>query len=317
MTSRKIMIGNGGLFATVLCLLTSFGCGPRLVEIDKGVYACIGEEPAPNSGAIKTDFGSIIVDAQPGLKATKALAASVRKRLGWEVSYLIMTSHHADHSLGNEVFKKAEIISSAATRREFLSKTDKERKMLGRDLRLSGLLSAQLVGPSMTFEKTMTLYAGASPQKTVEIQMIEMPGGAAPGNLVVYLPKKQILFAGDLIVNKVFPYMGDADLGKWLKALDQLEKLKIKHLLPGHGKLGGRELIGQTREFLRLFVLGLKKAKAKGTLKKQRPLFSVEGCQKWPGARELSPIALEKFWNATLPEIKAQPVKTKPVSVKP
>jgi len=219
-----------------------------------------------------------------------------------------MTSHHADHSLGNEAFKRAEIISTKAARRAFGAKVEAERKMLAERLRVPGLKSAELMPATMAFEKSLTLYAGWPQEKMTEIRLLEMPPGAAPGNLAVHLPGEKILFAGDLVTGGVFPYMGDADVGAWVRALDALEKLEVEHLVPGHGRAGGKELLWNTRKLLADLVAAVKKAKTSGKSAEQaKKTLALPGYEKWPAYKELLPVAVERLWDQKLPEIKLPP----------
>ena len=41
-----------------------------------------------------------------------------------------------------------------------------------------------------------------------------------PEDLVVYLPAERVLFAGDMVFRGRIPFVGQADSGQWIKALD-------------------------------------------------------------------------------------------------
>ncbi len=300
--------------AFVALAAVSAGCGPKISAISDEILVAEGAPPGPNSGIIKTGFGAVVVDGQPGFKAAEGLRKAAEKRTGYRVMYLIMTSHHADHSLGNEVFRRAEIISTAAARKAFGEKVEAERKLLVERLKIPGIKSAVLMPATMAFEKSLTLYAGWPKDKATEIRLLEMPSGAAPGNLVVYLPKEKILFAGDLATNGVFPYMGDADVGAWVKALDALEELDVEHLVPGHGKSGGKEILWHTRKFLADLCAAIRKARAGGKSAEQiKKTLTLPGYDKWPAYKELLPVAVDRLWDQKLPDIKLPPKpKAKP-----
>ncbi len=296
--------------------LAAAGCGTKLVPLNKRVTVAEGAAPAPNSGVIKTPFGTVVIDGQTGYRAAEDLRKSAAKHTGWEVTYLVMTSHHADHSLGNEVFRKAEIISTTASRRAFGEKAEAERKMLADRLKIGGAAGAELMPATLTFEKSMTLHAGwPKKEGAVEVRMLEMPSGAAPGNLVVYLPGEDVLFAGDLVCGGVFPYMGDADVKAWAKALDEIAALKFKTLVPGHGKTGPKErLLAETRKFLADLCAEVRKAKAAGmSLEDARTKVRLDSYAKWPARDELLPIAVERLWSQELPEFKT-PAAAKPAA---
>jgi cyclase len=284
------------------------GCGLKTQELAPGVAAAVGEAPLPGAGIIRTGFGTVVVDGQPSERLGEDLKTAAEKFAGYPVTYLILTSHHADHALSNRVFLRAEIISTAAARRMLDQKLEAERALLPGWLATPGVKSAEAVTPTLTFEKQLTLWAGWPKEKIREIRLLELPAGAASGNLVVLLPKEKVLFAGDLVVNGVFPYMADADVAGWLKALDELDKLDFEKLVPGHGAPGGRELLGVTRKLLLDLSAAVERAKATGKpLAEVKPTFALPGYEKWAVVKELLPLALERLWDQKLPPAPAAP----------
>jgi len=83
------------------------------------------------------------------------------------------------------------------------------------------------------------------------------PGpGHTQDNIVVYYPKKKILFGGCLIKSMESNskgFVGDADLTNWYSsAYNVLTKYPDAALvIPGHGKIGGRELITHTMDLVK------------------------------------------------------------------
>ncbi|HOX08313.1 MAG TPA: MBL fold metallo-hydrolase, partial [Planctomycetota bacterium] len=316
---RTLRTGLPALMIT-LAVIAAAGCALKTTALGEGVWVASDDSPAPNSGIVRTPFGPVLIDGQPGSAAGAGLAEAASKVTGYkDVPYLVLTSHHADHTLGNEAFMRAEIIAASDARTALLEKSEAERKLLRERLGIAGTKYPELVPPTVTFEKAMTLYAGWPKDKVREIRLLVMPAGAAPGNLVVLLPKEKILFAGDLVTNEVFPYMGDADLAEWLKALDEIEKLDFDRVVPGHGAPGGRELVAATRKFLTGLAGAVAGAKASGRkLEEVRADFTFEPCRKWPGCKELLPIALDRLWGQKLPEgVEVLPAKPATPAEKP
>ena len=56
------------------------------------------------------------------------------------------------------------------------------------------------------------------------------------GDAVAYLPKHKILCTGDACVNGAFNYMGHSNSASWIKCLEEMEKLDVDIVCPGHGK---------------------------------------------------------------------------------
>lgn len=312
MTRTRLILS---VFAAAALALAA-GCALKTTALGEGVAVVSGDEPGPNSGVIKTSFGPVVIDGQPGASPGGDLLEATKKFTGFDsVPYLILTSHHADHTLSNELFMRAEIISTDAAREALIARSEPERKLLREKLNFVGTKSPEVVTPTMTFDKSLTLRLGWPKEKIKTVKLLAMPSGSAPGNLVVLLPDEKVLFAGDLVTNKVFPYMGDADVNEWLRALDELEKIDVDKVIPGHGKPGGKELIGETRRLLYALSSAVTSAReANKKLDDVKTSLVLPAYQKWPAARELLPIAVERLWSQKLPTIPpAAPTVVTPV----
>ena len=84
----------------------------------------------------------------------------------------------------------------------------------------------------------------------------------APEDLMVYIPSEKVLFVGDLVFRGRIPFVGNADSKGWLVALDEIEKLKPKIIVPGHGAYSTNpsEDIIFTRNYLKYLRESMSKA---------------------------------------------------------
>lgn len=64
-------------------------------------------------------------------------------------------------------------------------------------------------------------------------------GGHTAGSSIVYIPEDRVLFAGDLVFAKTFPWAGDpsANPDVWIDAFKAILRLEIETIIPGHGPL--------------------------------------------------------------------------------
>jgi cyclase len=69
------------------------------------------------------------------------------------------------------------------------------------------------------------------------------------GDGFAWLPKEKILFTGDAAVNGAYNYVGDGDVGQWIKTLEAAKKLGAKVVCPGHGPVGGPEILEDQQSF--------------------------------------------------------------------
>src|SRR5207302_894318 len=73
------------------------------------------------------------------------------------------------------------------------------------------------------------------------------------GDAMAWLPKEKILFTGDVCVNGPHNNVNDGDIGEWIKTLDAVKALGPEKVCPGHGPMGGPEIIiDQQRYFIEL-----------------------------------------------------------------
>jgi glyoxylase-like metal-dependent hydrolase (beta-lactamase superfamily II) len=72
------------------------------------------------------------------------------------------------------------------------------------------------VRPQVTFTERLTFHW----DKTT-VDLIHAPG-VNPGALWVHVPQEKVLFVGDALTVDMPPYLGEADLPKWLEALARL-----------------------------------------------------------------------------------------------
>jgi glyoxylase-like metal-dependent hydrolase (beta-lactamase superfamily II) len=84
-----------------------------------------------------------------------------------------------------------------------------------------------------------------------DIELLYFGWASTPGDLAVFDRASGVLFAGGLVSNGRVPELRDGQLGGWLDALAQLERMPVRIVVPGHGPPGGRELVGLTAAYLR------------------------------------------------------------------
>ncbi len=188
-----------------------------------------------NAGFIVTPAGVVVIDALGSPELARRLLVEIRKITKKPIHTVVLTHYHADHIYGLQVFKEAgaRIVAHAAAREYLFSDTAK--------LRLE--VSRQELWPWID-EKTRLVPADvwltSSHSFTVGgIQFDIQPVGPShtAEDLVVYLPQKKILFAGDLVFRNRIPYVGQADSKHWIEALQNLLKFDTQWVIPGHGPI--------------------------------------------------------------------------------
>jgi cyclase len=79
------------------------------------------------------------------------------------------------------------------------------------------------------------------------------PGPAhSNGDLMLWLPAARVLFAGDILLEDGVTMVVDGSSGALLRALDLIDSLKPRVVVPGHGRIPGDPagLVARTRNYL-------------------------------------------------------------------
>ncbi len=230
----------------------------------------------------------IVVDTSGAPAITREVLAALRSLTPKPVRYVINTHWHDDHISGNSVYREAfpgvEFIGhaamreylperGAAARKDFLEGAPKflahmkdlfakgkslggtdltaeERASYQSDFSLIELVlaeapSVKTILPTLTVEDRLVLHRGP---RTIEVR--QLARGHTAADLIVHLPKEGIVITGDLVVWPV-PLVGgeQSHIGDWVLALDRLQSLRPRILIPGHGPvLRDDSYIKQLRE---------------------------------------------------------------------
>ncbi|MFN0103841.1 MAG: MBL fold metallo-hydrolase [Bryobacteraceae bacterium] len=185
----------------------------------------------------------IVVDANFPSGARLA-AADAKKLSSKPIKYVFDTHHHGDHAYGNAVWTQmgATTLAYVGVAQE-MKRYEPKRWQEANRKDVAELKLATAEPPKQTFETTPFVLDDGT--RRVEFHFFGWAHTRGDG--FVYLPNEQVLATGDAIANGAFNFMGDGNVANWPKVTEAAGKRKIKHVLPGHGRPGGTEIItGQT-----------------------------------------------------------------------
>lgn len=203
-----------------------------------------------NAAFVVTPEGVVVIDALGSPALAEQLLAEIAKITPQPVKYVIVTHYHADHIYGLQTFQKAgaRIIAHGAANEYLNSETARQRLIASRqDLAPWIDETTRLVPADEWVQDGKTFTLGG------ETFVLKHLGPAhTPEDLAVYLPKRKVLFAGDLVFRSRIPFVGQADSGHWITALDTLLGFDATLIVPGHGPLSNeaRKDMQLTRDYL-------------------------------------------------------------------
>ncbi|MCH9757754.1 MAG: MBL fold metallo-hydrolase [Proteobacteria bacterium] len=197
-----------------------------------GCYSFTAEGD-PNSGVIIGDNCVLVIDAQATPILAQKVIAHIREVTDKPIHHLALTHYHAVRVLGACAYHAQNIIMSDLSREYVVERGQQDWD--SEFARFPRLFSGHedipgLTWPTVTFSNSMTLYLGG---RVVELHKIGR--GHTAGDMIVYVPDSQVMFAGDLVEYKSACYCGDAHFTDWFNTLDRLSTFDMQALLPGRG----------------------------------------------------------------------------------
>lgn len=220
--------------------------GPAARKLAPGVYAFLGAEGNANAGFILSEEGVVVVDSQMNEPLARQMLGAIRKRTEKPILYVINTHYHGDHTFANHVFSPSRgIIAHEKTLQYLREKGQEHMEAFKRFFDVEQAQGIRLTLPTQTFQERRTLEIGGR-----EIRLLFVGEGHTDSDIVVHLPQEKILFAGDLVYVGRLPWLGDGDTQRWLETLQRLRSLDFETVVPGHGKVGGREDVRRFEGYL-------------------------------------------------------------------
>jgi len=216
---------------------------PRAERVSDDVYALVGplgQRSADNDGLnanfgfIVTPAGVILIDSGASRRGAEKIAAAIGKVTDKPVRWVVNTGSQDHRWLGNDYFagKGAEVIAlarTAATQAEYAAQhMEGMKRFLGE--RMQG--TQALPAPKAIAGDSATLELGG------ETLMLAYTNAHFPGDAWIWLPKRGVLFSGDLVyVDRILGVLPWSSVKNGQRAFQALVQLKPAHIVPGHGRV--------------------------------------------------------------------------------
>ncbi len=256
-----------------------------VIKLTDGVYACIhkpGGKAIGNSGIVDNGEATIIFDTFLSPEAADELIRAAEHMKLSPIKFVINSHFDNDHVRGNQCFSSdVKIISTKRTAeliRDEEPKAIAEEKVYAKDLyeyydsldkaftgdtASSEYMTIRLMKPyfeelSQSHLKIKTRVPDTFVENEmsldgsrIKVSLINKGAGHTESDLIMYLPGEGILFAGDLVFNEAHPYLGYGYTEELKARLTELEQMKPRIVVPGHGDPGGTETIISTRDYIK------------------------------------------------------------------
>ncbi|WP_338785117.1 MBL fold metallo-hydrolase [Streptomyces sp. DG1A-41] len=196
-----------------------------------------------NAGLVVAGGQAVLIDTAATRARARRLRDAVHGVAPGGPDAVVNTHFHGDHVFGNDQFvPRATVIAHEQTRSD----------MAEAGLALCGIWpdvdwgDPQLTLPDVTFTDRLTLRLG---ELTVELSRVGPAHTAS--DVVAWVPRRGVLFTGDVAWSGVTPYVLMGSVEGSLRALAELRALGPRIVVPGHGPAGGPEVLDATEAYLR------------------------------------------------------------------
>lgn len=219
--------------------------GPATLKVEKlvdGVWMATPDRGA-NVGWFLESDGVVAIDSGNDAEVAKAVLAKIAETAGKPVKYVVITHAHGDHASGVPVFVAA---GARVVCHENAAPT------------ISQLLRGGSAGAASDAKATdsgvlavsdrLSFYGGSR-----RASVYYLGPGHTNGDLIVLLPDDKVLFVGDLATSGRLPYLqsADADPRGWEQILTRLASIDVDRVVPGHGTVGTRQVVGDSHAYLK------------------------------------------------------------------
>ncbi len=203
----------------------------KTIEYDPGLTLILGG--GGNTGILASDSMVLVIDTKMQ-EASQNLYDTVNKIANGKPILIVNTHIHKDHNGGNALYKGHRIMAGGNYTKQQWKEEAGEEAM-----------------PTDWIKDSITFNVGKEKVSVINLQR----NTHTTSDIVVYLHNRKMLFGGDVILNKQVPAMMEksgADPDGYLDAFNMLEsKYDIKVVVPGHGDVGGREVIDNFRIYFK------------------------------------------------------------------
>lgn len=211
--------------------------------------------------------GLLVVDTHGSVDDARGVVEDVRRLGAGEITGIVNTHWHFDHTYGNGTFRTAygevPIVAHETAAEELAAWGDAD----------------VAVAPDRTFSSALVLDLGDR-----QVELVHPGRGHTGGDLVVRVPDADVLLAGDLVEESAPPSFGDDSWPmEWPLALDVALGLitPATVVVPGHGAPAGRDLVEEQRNTIGIVAETIRDLAGRGV-----PVDQALEVGDWPWPRE-------------------------------
>lgn len=211
-----------------------------------GIYAHQGDnrQGHSNNGWVVFEDYTVVIDANYPSGAAEVLP-KVRASTDKPLRFVIDTHHHGDHAYGNQFWASEGATLVAHKAAVEILRQSGLADYAASASRRPDVRASKLNIPSLQYPDTLVFDDG---QRRLELHWLGV--AHTKGDTFLWLPKEKILFTGDACVNGAFNMIRDGDTAEWIKTLERAKQFGAEKVVPGHGPVGGPEILADQQSYV-------------------------------------------------------------------
>jgi cyclase len=217
-----------------------------LRQVADGVYAFVQPEGGwclNNAGLVAGGGQAVLIDTAATESRTRRLREEVERVVPGGPDYVVNTHFHGDHTFGNGRFTpRAAVVAHAGTRSD-TQEAGLGLRHLWPDVEWG---ETPLTLPTLTFRDELTLHAEGG----LRTELLHVGPAHTANDVIAWVPERGVLFTGDVVWSGVTPYLLMGSVTGSLRALERMRALGASVVVPGHGPVGGPELLDATEAYV-------------------------------------------------------------------
>ena len=258
----------------------------QFTEVAERVWVARYEWCDVNITLVGGDRGLLVVDTHGSGAAAREVVEDVRRLGAGEVTAIVNTHWHFDHTFGNDAFRSAygEVpIHAHENARDELAAWGEEVRQRAADTpddpHRDEVMATTIVLPDQMFSSARVLDLGDR-----AVELVHPGRGHTGGDLVVRVPDVDVLLAGDLVEESSPPSFNDDSWPMdWPLSLDIVLGLTTPRtvVVPGHGTPVDRDFVEEQRNTIGIVAETIRDLATRGV-----PLDQALETGDWPWPRE-------------------------------
>ncbi|MBH43795.1 MAG: hypothetical protein CMP25_03270 [Rickettsiales bacterium] len=217
-------------------------------EIDDNIFVHFGIQEDSNKtnkgdianiGFIVGEKSVLVIDTGGTQKIAKNLLKKIKEKTSLPISHVVITHGHPDHYLGSSIFKNLQIpfIGHENLERSINMNFNFYKALQASNIEDKSILDIKPVFPDIKIKKNKIFKINLGNR---EIEIRAWNSGHTDSDLTIFDSRTLTLWTENIFVGRT-PSIRASIIG-WKKNLEEIQKIKIKQIVPGHGRVRRKEV---------------------------------------------------------------------------